>query len=222
MSEPDDNHQRDSDLELLHQRDYAVRVFRKSATELVASGTVHDQKPPGLYVEGDPDPLTIHRMTIELTVAYPSLEITDAVVQFGAHPQPGCPGIAAHYRNLVGLSIARGFTHKVRALFGGPRGCTHVTALLQAMAPALVQSIWSMRIANQRDGDVPTTAEGAASDGGFLGAQRRNIDTCHVWAADGELVALVEQGGISGPGIPVRERLEARGVDPIDWWESRG
>lgn len=221
MSTPNDAPSRDTDLELLHQRDYAVEVYRRSATELVARGSVHDQKPPGLYVEGDPDPLTIHHMTIELTVAYPSLEISDAEVEFGTHPQPGCPGIAMHYRNLIGLSIARGFTHKVRELFGGPRGCTHVTALLQAMAPALVQSMWSMRIANERDGDGPTSGDGAASDGGFLGAQRRNVDTCHVWAADGELVALVEQGGISGPGIPVRERLETRGIDPVEWWKRR-
>jgi hypothetical protein len=222
MSDPNDVLPSDTDLELLHQRDYAVEVYRRSATELVARGSVHDQKPPGLYVDGDPDPLTIHRMTIELTVAFPSLEITDAQVQFGTHPQPGCPGIATHYRNLIGLSIARGFTHRVRELFGGPRGCTHVTALLQAMAPALVQSMWSMRIANQRAGVAPSPTEGVGAHAGFLAAQARNVDTCHVWAADGELVALVEQGGVWGPGIPVRERLEARGIDPVEWWERRG
>ena len=48
---------------------------------------------------------------------------------------------------LVGLSIARGFTHRVRELFGGPRGCTHTTALLQAMAPIAMQCFWSMRSA---------------------------------------------------------------------------
>jgi len=40
---------------------------------------------------------------------------------------------------LKELSIARGFTHKVRGLFGGPRGCTHTTALSQAMAPEAIQ-----------------------------------------------------------------------------------
>jgi len=141
----------DADLELLHERDYLVQVFRRSATELVARGRVRDEKPPGLYVDGDPDPLTTHDMTVELTVAFPSLEITDARVRFSTFPQDGCPGIAAAYRGLVGVSVARGFTHKVRELFGGPRGCAHVTALLQAMAPAVVQSTWSMRLIDRRE-----------------------------------------------------------------------
>src|SRR4029453_8498826 len=120
-------------MELLHDRAYSVQVFRRSPSELVARGRVRDEKPPGMYVEDDPDPLTMHDMTVELTVAYPSLEITDVSVAFTTYPQLTCPGITDHYRGLVGVSIARGFTHRVRELFGGPRGCTHVTALLQAM-----------------------------------------------------------------------------------------
>ena len=58
-----------------------------------------------------------------------------ADVVFEAHPHTTCPAIIEHYQGLVGLSIARGFTHQVRELFGGPRGCTHTTALLLAMAP---------------------------------------------------------------------------------------
>jgi hypothetical protein len=204
-------------MELLHDRSYSVRVSRKSPDEIVAIGRVCDEKPPGMYVEGDPDPLTMHDMTVELCVAYPSLEITAVSVEFGTHPQVACPQISDAYDGLVGVSIARGFTHKVRELFGGPRGCTHVTALLQAMAPAVVQSTWSMRILSMRESGMPwppprpqiSGREGSEAARAAIGP---NLDTCHVWAADGELVARVEGGEVVPQVIPVRVRLEARGV----------
>ena len=111
-------------------------------------------------------------MQIDLEVGFPSLEIVKASVRFETHPHGGCPAIIDHYGGLVGLSIARGFTHKVRELFGGPRGCTHTTALLQAMAPVAVQCFWSMDAAGPtspgsephgRRGDLATI--GAASGG---------------------------------------------------------
>lgn len=101
----------------------------------------------------------------------------------------------------------------MRELFGGPRGCTHVTALLQAMAPAVVQSTWSMRILDRREG------VGASRSG--EGFQERNRDTCHVWASDGEHMARIERGENVGPGIPVRRRLEERAQDPTEWFERQ-
>ena len=84
-------------------------------------------------------------MVIDLTIGFPDLVISDVAVEMQTHPHGYCPSIVEHYRKLIGLSIARGFTHKVRDLFGGPKGCAHTTALLQAMAPVAIQSIWSMR-----------------------------------------------------------------------------
>jgi hypothetical protein len=198
------------ELQLLHQRDYSVQVYRRNDDEILAVGTVHDRKPPGLYVEEDPDELTIHFMTVKLIVSFPGLEITSAEVDYGSFPQPGCPGIVEAYRGLVGISIARGFTHKVRELFGGPRGCTHVTALLQAMAPAVVQSTWSMRVLGRREG-TQSVAD--------TRVDTLNLNTCHVWAEDGELVTRVRQGEHFGPGIPVRDRLVKLGRDPAEWFE---
>ena len=107
-------------LEPLHDREYSVQVYRKSDHELLARGSVRDVKPPGLYVEGDPDPLTLHHMIVDLTVGYPAYEITAVDVVFDTHPQPSCPDISGAYEGLVGLSIARGFTNRLRELFGGP------------------------------------------------------------------------------------------------------
>lgn len=136
----------DPDTDLIHERAYVVRAYRKDAHTLLLRGAVRDQKPPGLYVPNDPEPLTVHHMIVDLHIEVPSLEIVQAKAVLQTHPHANCTRIEDHYENLVGLSIARGFTHKVRELFGGPRGCTHTTALLQAMAPVAVQSMWSFRM----------------------------------------------------------------------------
>ena len=177
---------------------------------ILVRGMVHDVKPPGLYVDDDPDPLSMHRMRVELEIEYPALVIRAVDVEFDDFPQTLCPMIADDYGALVGVSITRGFTHRVRELFGGPRGCAHVTALLQAMAPAVVQSTWSMGILNQREATAGDDAEAPA------GARRQPppADSCHVWAADGELVRMVQRGETLRPMLTVRDRLVELGRDP--------
>jgi hypothetical protein len=206
------------DLEVLHDREYRVRAFRASDDELLIRGAVRDQKPPGLYLdlEVDPRPLTIHHMQVDLRVAFPSLEIVGVDVVFETHPNDTCPRITDHYGNLVGLSIARGFTHKVRELFGGPRGCTHTTALLQAMAPVAIQCFWSMRASSARRGAVdgvhePTTPEQARA------MWQMNLNTCHVWDEHGEQVAALEAGEEMPAPVFIRRRMEELGQDPSEW-----
>ncbi len=116
--------------------------------------------------------------------------------------------------------MARGFTHKVRELFGGPRGCTHTTALLLAMGPAVVQSTFSMRVLAERerggDRDLSALAEMPLAERRKFWAT--NLNTCHVWAEDGEFVANLEAGR-SGTFVPlfVKRRLTRLGRDPESW-----
>ena len=156
----------DDDLDLIHTRRYETRVYQVSDEELLVRGAVSDMKPPGLYILGDPEPMEIHQMQLELRVALPNLEITSAHVVFETHPNSQCPIIANDYEKLVGLSIARGFTREIRNLFGGPNGCTHTNALLQALAPAVVQATWSVSVRNDRlTRESETTASSAGREG---------------------------------------------------------
>ncbi len=202
-------------LEVLHDREYRVRAFRKRDDLLLIRGAVRDQKPPGLYVDIDPNPLTIHHMQIDLEIAFPTLEIVGAQVGIEVHPHTSCTKIESHYDKLVGLSIARGFTHKVRELFGGPRGCTHTTALLQAMAPVAVQCMWSMRASQAKRGG--TTQEPSPEQREM--AWQFNLNTCHVWAEDGEQVQQLRAGGDFEPPIWASERMVELGLKPEAWRE---
>jgi hypothetical protein len=178
---------------------------------------VRDRKPAGLYVRDDDRPLVVHHMVVDLVIGYPSLEILEAVARLETHPHDECPRIEDHYGALVGLSIARGFTHKVRELFGGPRGCTHTTALLQAMGPIAVQATWSMRAVSARSGGEPVAAPRRVTPEERRESMRLNLDTCHVWASDGELVAGLEAGADMPPPVWAEQRLRELGRDPSDW-----
>ena len=129
----------------IHTRNYEVRAFKVNDNEILLWGAVRDDKPAGMYVQNDNEALTIHHMVVQLRISFPMMEILDASAELKEFPHHECPGIGIKYKGLIGLSIARGFTHKVRELFGGPRGCTHTTALLQAMGPVAIQCGWSMR-----------------------------------------------------------------------------
>jgi hypothetical protein len=214
----------DPDLEVLHDREYRVRAFRKDPNLLIR-GAVRDQKPPNLYFEGDPAPLTIHHMQVELEVGFPSLEIVDASVHFETHPNDVCPVITTHYEKLIGLSIARGFTHKVRELFGGLRGCSHTTALLQAMAPVAVQCFWSMTIseARKRSTERAKSADDIAFVPRAMTREEReaqwqmNLNTCHVWAEDSEWVDQVRKGMPVPPMLFAVKRMAELGIDEGEW-----
>jgi len=205
----------DDDLDLLHTRDYETRVYQLSDRELLVRGVVSDRKPPGLYVESDPEPLEMHQMQLELQVSLPDLTITQARVLFETHPHSNCPRIADDYEKLVGLSIARGFNHKIRDLFGGPKGCTHTNALLQAMAPAVVQSTWSLSVRRSRAGnESPGTRNQAERDKRITA----NTNTCHIWSENGEHIAALRRGDRSGIApLPVRDRLRKLGLDEEHW-----
>ncbi|MBB83485.1 MAG: hypothetical protein CL931_06705 [Deltaproteobacteria bacterium] len=204
------------ELEQIHTRDYETKVYRVSDDELLVRGVVSDRKPPGLYVVDDPDELEVHQMIVELRVAYPSLEITKASVVFESHPHANCPMIAADYEKLVGLSIARGFLRKTKDLFGGASGCTHTNALIQAMAPAIVQSTWSIRIKEQMESGIRRSE---LSREERESRARMNRNTCHLWSESGERYKRYTEGSLEGEVlIPVVERLKKLGREDDPHW----
>lgn len=211
-----------SPLEVLHDREYRVRAFRIAPDRVLIRGGVRDQKPPGLYLDIDPDPLTIHHMQVDIEVSYPTMEIVAAKVHMEVHPNIECTRIEPHYDKLVGLSIARGFTHKVRELFGGPRACTHTTALLQAMAPIAIQCMWSMRASDAKQPDDVAAAEAERSPMKRSDMWKMNLNTCHVWAEDSDVVARYAAGGTFEPPVFAQERMVELGISAEDWAKRMG
>ena len=210
----------DLEDEPLHRRNYAVRSYRISRDRFLIRGVVDDRKRASNWIPSDSSMMVMHHMVIDLVIEYPTLTILKADVTFEAHPNDICFHIEDRYHLLEGVSIARGFTHKVREMFGGPRGCTHVTALLQAMAPVAVQSIFGMGRANSREDAIaagsatadqplpPPTAEEARM------AAMVSLNSCHVWDEEGETVRALKAGESIPLPLPLQRRLAKHGFDP--------
>jgi hypothetical protein len=210
-------------LDLLHSRDYAVQSWRIDERRILLRGAVRDTKPPGLYVPDDDQPIVIHHMVVDLTVDLPTSVIEAVEVKFEMHPHESCPKIVEHYDKLVGLSISRGYTHKIRELFGGPRGCSHTTALLQAMGPVATQSGWSMRLFNGQSRPTSDPATPMTAPERLTMVMSQNLNTCHLWAEDGEHVALITRGGVGDVPVWIRKRYDELGRDVEEWRRiSRG
>jgi hypothetical protein len=65
------------------------------------------------------------RITVDRT-----LTIVDAAAAMDAMPYVSmCDDIVPAYRKLVGLAIRPGYNQRVLELFGGIRGCTHITEM---------------------------------------------------------------------------------------------
>ena len=78
--------------------------------------------------------------------------IVDACASSEAVPYPGgCETIAPAYRKLIGLNLVKDFRKNVRALFGGVRGCTHITEMLGGMPTAAIQT-FAGEMQEERDG----------------------------------------------------------------------
>jgi hypothetical protein len=202
--------------ELIHTRRYEVRTYKLNDEMFVLRGVVIDEKPARLYVSHDPEVLWVHHMVVDLHVTFPTFTIEKVSVTFHERPHTHCTDIEPDYQKLVGLSIARGFNNKVKELFGGPRGCTHIGALLAAMAPVAIQSGWSMRAgAAPQSNAAPSTAE-----------QRRrayaiNLNTCHMWDENGEMVQDIEKGIPMEVPLWITKRFNKLGLDVSEWEKLR-
>lgn len=208
----------ETDLQPLHTRHYETQTYLVDENSLLVRGALSDTKPPGMFVLDDPEPLEIHQMHLEFVVDLATFEITDAGVEFKTNPFEECPRIATQYKQLIGLSIARGFGREIRKLFGGPNGCAHTTALLAAMAPAAIQSGWSLSVHGARQrGLAPAESEHETRDAQIM----RNLNTCHIWADGGDMIELIRKGDREREvPIQVKERLEELDRDPNEWFTN--
>lgn len=175
---------------LIHQRSYDCEAFLEHDGRMRVRGHLNDLKPHGLGL-ADGEPLVIHDMVVDLVVTVPEFEIVAVETEMVVRPYELCTNVLPDYQQLVGVSITRGYARRVRELFGGPSGCSHLGALLLAMGPVAVQASWSVEHLHAD----PLERLGAEVDP--VERERRvrlNTNTCHVWAEGGEQMTAVELG----------------------------
>ncbi len=167
--------------EKIHTRSINISTYDIGDDTVLVEGTLRDERLRTTYslTAGETfPPGVIHNLKIRLLVRGKDLVVQDVDVDMIDVPSDECIKTRESLKPLVGHRIAPGFTSWVKDTLGGPRGCTHLNALLLAMAPAVVQGYWALKaskpISIESMWDLP--------DPSYL------IDTCWVWRKDGPLV----------------------------------
>jgi hypothetical protein len=99
-------------------------------------------------------------------------------------PHDLCRTLEESLKKTIGLTIASGFTDQVRRLLGGLEGCSHLTHLLLAMAPAILHGYWTQHSRQPRP--VPKSMD-------EVQGLSILVNSCQLWKENGPLIQLVQE-----------------------------
>jgi Protein of unknown function (DUF2889) len=129
--------------ERIHRRTISIEGFRRGdglydlEAQLVDAKDFPFQLASGLREAGAP----VHDMKVRMTFDR-TLTIVDLRTVTDGMPYPGaCDRINHAYAALKGVRMQPGFTLRLRELFGGLAGCTHITELIGNMATVAYQTL---------------------------------------------------------------------------------
>jgi hypothetical protein len=166
----------------VHSRSLDITTYATGEDSIMVEGVLKDDRLCRTYLlstGAEIEPGVVHHFAVRLFIAGPGLIIEEVEVDMIRAPREDCLQTRDSLRPLVGQAIAPGFTGWVKKNLGGPKGCSHLNALVISMASAAVQGFWSAR--TSRKADLGKAAQGMSAK--FL------IDTCRVWRADGPQAA---------------------------------
>jgi len=161
-----------------HRRTVICDGFKRTDGLWDIEGHLRDTKPYPLEMpdrDGGIIPVgeALHDMAIRISVDL-DLKIHEVETTMDATPFRYCPSIAGAYKQLIGESIRPGFTKRVRELFGGTKGCTHLVELLGPVATTAMQVTFQARMqAHESPRSAPA---------------QHLLNTCHTYAQDSTVV----------------------------------
>lgn len=118
----------------------------------------------------------IHDMSIRLTIDLGfNIHAVEAVIDHS--PFGICPQIAGRLKQLEGEQIAAGWNQKVKTLFAGNQGCTHLTELLAPIATTAFQATTGARL---RQGALTQST-----------SMNPLVNSCHALAEDGDVIKVM-------------------------------
>lgn len=171
--------------EMIHVRTIRAEVVKVADNEIEVTGRLVDDRPgdgPRWFDVRQGG--TVHDMSLTMRVRHPELTIIAASASMATHPYTICPDAVPAVQQLIGLSVAHGFTRAVNERLGRRNGCSHLTALVHAMAPVVRQGAGA---AFRDENRLPTADESLWW-----------VNTCHAWREDGPLMERVKANDAEG------------------------
>ena len=167
--------------EAVHTRSIVCRSFRRDDGMLDIDARFIDTRPFAYDSEfrgACPPGSALHNMQLRLTVDR-QRHIHALQSAMPGTPYSGCAEVNPNFQRLVGLSVGRGFRKALRERLGGIEGCTHMLALLDAMAAAAVQAFASNAYAPRKPGQAEPVR---------IWRLDALIDTCYSYRSDGPVM----------------------------------
>lgn len=167
----------------IHTRNIEISTFDDDDDHIVVEGRLQDDRlVPSYHISGQKrPPQIVHHMIIQMRIDCGNLSIKDIHVDMPGVPHEECDQTAESLQKIKGMRIVPGFTSNVKRLLGGKQGCLHLTTLVLAMAPAILQGFWSFRNRHPESRKIsPELMED------YL------IDTCWVWRKEGPLIKRLQ------------------------------
>ena len=167
-------------LKKIHNRNLNISSYIVDDEHILIAGEFKERNLITVYERsGEPiEPNVFHHMQIQLLVKIAELKIVNIHVKIPGAPHDDiCRKMENSLDKIKGLTIAPGFTSKVKKIAGGIKGCVHLTTLLLSMAPAVLQGYW-----------IFGAREEHRSENSILDIEKYLVDTCWAWRKDGPLV----------------------------------
>ncbi len=141
----------------MHQRSVKIDGFRRADGLWDLEARIVDTKDQdyplssGLRKAGE----AVHDMWVRITID-DKMNILEASTCTDAAPYMGaCETVPPDYSRIVGLNLFHGFLKAVKEMFGGTRGCAHVSELLMFLPTAALQTFASVVPDNDDSGHKP-------------------------------------------------------------------
>ena len=125
------------------------------------------------------------RAALSLWLEVPQFTILEARASLTGTPFALCPATVGRAPRLEGLSIAKGFTGAALDRIAGPAGCAHLAALVIAVTPVIPQASGALAGFLRQSPDEMLRSRAGAPQ----------VDSCHMWRAEGPLVSLRSRSG---------------------------
>ncbi|WP_457552265.1 DUF2889 domain-containing protein [Desulfobacula sp.] len=164
----------------IHNRNLNISSYIVDDQHILITGEFKERNLITVYERsGEPiEPNVFHHMQIQLLVKIAQLKIVDIHAKIpGAPHDTVCREMENSLDEIKGLTIAPGFTSKVKKIAGGIKGCVHLTTLLLSMAPSALQGYWIFEARQEH-----------RSENSVLDIEKYLVDTCWAWRKEGPLV----------------------------------
>jgi Protein of unknown function (DUF2889) len=167
----------------IHTRNIEISTYEYDDEHVVVEGILKDDLLIPVYVTGkEKPPYSPHHMIVQLLIECPSLIIKEINVEMPAIPYEWCKETADSPDRIKGLKIEPGFTSKVKKILGQSKRCLHLTTLIFAIIPTVMQGYWTYNARKPGDDDIPSEM-----------INHYLIDTCWVWRKDGPRVKMLKR-----------------------------